>query len=202
SWGLCPRHAWGYAIAEIELRGGRPFSTAILYEDLVGRARRLLERTRLLPWSVVVTRFRPRGECPTCDFLAIDPKFVEDHAEAMAAEVNRLERTRALLSESRPLWMWSSCPRCLGGHGPVCLRHLLSGQDPGQDPRDDRQRLIEQVGDLDRRLRAFGRSMTWKGDPATPSEQASWIEALGWLAGWRFSLLILGESPPGEPPAR
>ncbi|MBO0685036.1 MAG: hypothetical protein J2P45_17940 [Candidatus Dormibacteraeota bacterium] len=202
SWGLCPRHAWGYAIAEIELRGGRPFSTTILYEDLVGRARRLLERTRLLPWSVVVTRFRPRGECSTCDFLAIDPRFVEDHAQAMTAEVNRLERTRELLSASRPIWMESSCPHCLGGGGPVCLRHLLSGQDPGQDPGEDRQGLIEQVGDLDRRLRAFGKSMTWKGGPATHSEQASWIEALGWLADWRFPLLVLGESPSVGGPAR
>jgi hypothetical protein len=53
SWGLCPRHAWCYAVAELEIRGGRPFSTTILYEELVGRAARLISRTKLLPWALV-----------------------------------------------------------------------------------------------------------------------------------------------------
>ena len=47
-----------------------------------------------------------------------------------------------------------------------------------------------------RRLRALGKSMTWGGAPASESEQAAWVEALGWLADWRFPLLVLGESPP------
>lgn len=40
SWGLCERHGWCYAVVELEIRGGRPFSTAILYEDLALRSGR------------------------------------------------------------------------------------------------------------------------------------------------------------------
>jgi hypothetical protein len=114
-WGLCPRHAWGYTVAELELRGGRPFSTSVLYEDLIGRARRLLERTRMLPWPVVADRFRPRALCSTCDFLSIQPTYAEDHAERMTQLMNRMRRTRQLLRDLSPLWMPSSCPQCLGG---------------------------------------------------------------------------------------
>ena len=48
-----PHHAWGYAVAEIEVHGGGPLSTSILYEDLTRRAARVvgarLKRTRVGP---------------------------------------------------------------------------------------------------------------------------------------------------------
>jgi hypothetical protein len=43
AFGLCPRHTWAHFAAECELRG-RPFSTAILYQDLVSWAAQSLRQ--------------------------------------------------------------------------------------------------------------------------------------------------------------
>jgi hypothetical protein len=54
SWGFCPRHTWAHAIVEVELVGGLPFGTAILYEDLAGELRALARRLHVFVKSLTV----------------------------------------------------------------------------------------------------------------------------------------------------
>jgi hypothetical protein len=183
SWGFCERHTWVQAVVEVELRGGRPFGTAILYEDLVRRAHHALDCS-LVPPSVRVRWLRPRALCFTCDYLAIvkgaDPGYRE-----RTNRVNRRERTASMLEATRDEWERRSCPACLDGQGPVCRPHLLAGE-----PAD----LGEVAGLLDElsgRLEVFHRSMTWHGPTADPAQRASWVEALGWFAGWRYPAAVV-----------
>lgn len=183
SWGFCERHAWIQAVVEIELRGGRPFGTAILYEDLVGRACAALCHG-LVPASVRVRQLRARAFCFTCDYVAI-AQGVEAAFAARTVRVNRRKRTAAILQETRTHWERRSCPSCLGGEGPTCRPHLLAGQAADLDA------VAETLSDLAERLEVFHKSMTWRGPTADPSQRASWVEALGWFAGWSYPAAVV-----------
>ena len=178
SWGFCPRHAWLHAAAEIELRGGRPFSTAILYEDLTARAASAAESH--LPWELVARKLRSRTYCFTCDYTVMsagDPTF-HDRRDRVA----KLERTRALLEDLDTVWRTRSCPVCLGGTGPICRPHLLASPHPPED----RAFLASTIRELARSLRVYVKSMTWQGPTASDEVKASWIEALGWFGSWEW----------------
>lgn len=193
SWGHCPRHAWAFAVANCELRL-RPFQTAILYEDLAGRAARLLSRP-LLPRTAAERLLRPHGACFTCDYCALatsDPGY-----ESIAYRVNRRRVIGEWVGELRPVWEPRSCPLCLGGEGLVCRPHLLGGV------AWDLHRTARGLHDLQGRLRMLVRSMTWKGPTATIEDRASVVEALGWFAGWAPAAAIAAEAASrGIAPAR
>ncbi len=76
SLGLCPRHTWGYAIAEIELwvhgagsRGGhQPFDVCVLYSDLLDHvATQLIAHHRFR--SDLRPLVRPSAPCRVCQAL-------------------------------------------------------------------------------------------------------------------------------------
>lgn len=74
SLGLCPRHAWGYALVEIELwqtgggvrAGHQPFDVGVLYEDLLGYVAAGLSRPRTLLHPHPESILRPRRPCYLC----------------------------------------------------------------------------------------------------------------------------------------
>ncbi|MHB1892608.1 MAG: hypothetical protein ACYCTZ_03805 [Candidatus Dormibacteria bacterium] len=172
-WGLCGRHAWAYSVVEVEAFGGRPFSTTILYEDLLGRAVRSLHRSHHLPWTVALHRLRSSASCFTCDYLRIAA------ATTPGDPVGKFPRVGRLLLGSQPSWEPAACPRCAQGRGPICRPHLLAGGSPGE-----RAQLEAYLAALDGRLQVFLRSMTWRGPVADDLEKVAWIEALGWFHGW------------------
>lgn len=181
SWGFCPRHTWAHAVVEMELAGGRPFSTAILYEDLTGRAARAMHRSRLLPWALRRRKLRARQVCLTCDYCLIARQVSEPLVAGLQGRVNRLARMREALAATRALWEGRACPVCTGRAGVPCRPHLLTGEAGG-----GLESLDAYLFGLQRRLYQFVRSMTWKGPTATPEDVVSWVEALGWFAGWEF----------------
>ncbi len=182
SWGLCARHAWGYTVAEIEMRGGKPFSTALLYEDLASRAASCA-RQRLRGWSRVRSQLESEGTRYACEYVARLPggelELERKQWEEAAARVNRRKRTRPLVHGLREQWNARSCPFYLEGNGLVCRPHLVSGAQPPDD-------LSPELVKLARRLRAFADSLTTRATAVGRLEQASWIEALGWFAGWDY----------------
>lgn len=188
NWGHCPRHSWAFAIANCELRL-RPFQTGILYEDLTGRAARLLSRP-LLPNAVARHLLRSHGSCFTCDYASLatpDPEYV-----AITQRVNRRRVITEWLAELRPWWEPRSCPFCLGGSGLVCRPHVLAGRPW------DRHRTTAGLRELEGRLQTLVRSMTWNGPTATSEDRASVVEALGWFAGWSSADAIAPRSTPAK----
>lgn len=189
SWGFCARHTWAHAIVECELRL-RPFSTSILYDDLARRAERRLSH-RWLPDAMKIRQLQPRGSCFTCNYVRIS----EGRHDPSYANRQRLVNARAevarLVIEAEPSWRPRSCPVCSRGDGVVCRMHLLDGVSC------DLSKEASALGVLAGRLGAFVKSMTWRGPEATPEERASWVEALGWFAGWGFAESLVGSRVEG-----
>jgi len=185
SWGFCPRHAWLHAVVECEIWGGRPFATSILYQDLIERAARVVDTGRVCG-ILAARRLRPQATCLVCDYLAIAKDVSADESNTRrCARVNLRSRVMVLIAQSEPSWRLNSCDLCGGAGKVVCRLHLLAG-----DGRLDRA-LAAYLCDLERRLGLLIRSMTWRGPQATPEIQASWVEALGWFAGWSFPLAVV-----------
>lgn len=175
SWGLCPRHAWCMALVEIELRGGVPFATAVLYADLTAGAHAALSGHHL---RSPLHRLEGRGHCPTCEYAARaddEPYEWRERAEA----VNRRSRFTALLDDSWQDAVPRACPACTGNGGAPCRLHLLAGADPPDD-------LVPRLHRLSAAIHAYEKSLTADGRPVDRRGRTAWLHALGWFAGWRF----------------
>ena len=175
--GLCYRHAWGYALLEIEMMAGRAFSTAILYADYADRAAKLLGGKGKFGRK---PKLEANGPCMTCDHLRTTASHSLTGAEwPRGAEiVNKGESTRLLVGWCESTWRAASCPACMGGSGPTCRPHLIAGVSPTPG-------IAETLACMASRLDPLVRSMTVDRTDIGDSERASWIEAIGWFTGWK-----------------
>jgi hypothetical protein len=194
SWGFCRRHTWAHAVVKCELCR-QLLTTAILHQDLTGRAARALSRPG--PAALACRRLRPRVSCLICDGLTIptasgdDPFSVERWRRA-----NRLEGIRSQLAASRAAWLPRSCPICAGGDGPTCRPHLLVGAAN----LSRRRKLAGDLAGLHSRLGVLVESMDRHGPARTPEVEAAWVEALGWFAGWEFPIRLSVQPGAGADP--
>jgi hypothetical protein len=186
SWGFCPRHTWAAALAEPALRWGL-HGTVILYEDLTGRAVAVLRRPAVRD-STIARRLQARDSCFTCDFVRIATNHTtEPRLVAASSLVNARERFTELLLEVEPVWSERTCPACLGGVGLICRPHILAGADVPET-------LADGLVDLRDRLRILSNSMRWQGPTPALEDRSSWVEALGWFAGWDYPAAALRAS--------
>ncbi|MDQ6753628.1 MAG: hypothetical protein M3017_09495 [Actinomycetota bacterium] len=199
SLGLCPRHSWGHAVVEIELwqagagqrAGHQPFDVAVLHEDLLEFAAGELQRP--VSWFHPGAARCPVQEkpCRICVELhgtlpqGVLMGYANSDSGALAAEANLLLFTASWCRETRPVWDSRICPRCAGGtEGSrvlMCRRHLA---ELGPMSRADGLAVAGRLLEIRRRLLRLIDSMTDRGQPASPGDNSSWIEALGWFAGW------------------
>lgn len=222
SLGLCPRHTWGYGVVEVELwiygtgpRGGhQPFDVCVLYTNLLVHVVDLLRRRR--SDRVPLTRtLRRRGTCWICDQVGavaegrpVRRSFAGADATSLAIEASELVFTKEWLQETREVWLPRSCPDCRAAtldagdrenlpaeSGIRCLTHLTQFAADAQPVT----RLTDYLDDLSRRLHVLGESMRQGAEPPTVEQDASWIETLGWFAGWDLPLQLLGQlDSPGQ----
>lgn len=196
SWGFCPRHAFGFAITEVELRRRSfttgPFQTAILYEHFLEGAARIAG-TRPRTWRGIRFFLTPRTNCFICERLASTdaPRQTRDW-QALARQVNQRRRFHEQLEEARQKWIRRACPLCVpGGDGIVCRPHLLAGAKPRE--------LGLNLTALSERLHRFVGSMTAAKTETTILDRFSLVETLGWFGGWEHARsLILEEGAGGE----
>lgn len=203
-WGFCSRHAWAYAVTEIELwesgagsRGGhQPFDVSILYADLLDTMLGTLDAhhtSRGLLRAVAGSE-----QCLVCaEVRGVRPsEFVVTHAgfdpEKLTAEANRMTFTRDWFTETAPIWSTHLCPVCAGKKGntmttALCRLHLVA--EP-HALKDVRPALLEKLGQLRTQLLALTSSMTQKGEPASADMNTSWVEILGWFHGWSLPLSL------------
>lgn len=205
-WGMCERHAWAYALVEIELwhagagkRGGhQPFDVSILYTDLAARMHDQLRHTRRRGRVRMLTG---KGSCVVCDDLrGPDPTgIVVTHAgldlPTLTAEANRMDHIRNWMVETQPVWSELVCPACAmemdfpaSSLNQQCRLHLISSTDV-----DDAASFAAfgTLGDLSQQLHALTDSMTQSGAPSTPVVDASWVRAMAWFHSWRFPLRMI-----------
>jgi hypothetical protein len=181
SWGRCPRHAWGMAEVECELRGGVPFATSVLYADLVAGAADALAGRHL---GSPLRRLEPQGPCLTCAHR----EDVHQPAEwvARAETVNRHSRFTPLLVDSWEEASARACGACVGGDGPTCRPHLFLGVGEADE-------VARTLPHLAARMHAYEKSLTVDGRAVDKRGRAAWLETLGWFAGWRFPAQLVGK---------
>lgn len=215
--GLCPRHTWGYAATEIELwqdgagpRGGhQPFDVTVLYDDLLEHTAGQLRRPAGL-FHHPRQALTPHGQCRICeqtlprpdDAAVLPVGYAGANGAELAAETNRLTHTIAWCQQTRPQWRNRVCPACattanqtLQQPTPVqtpncarlCRQHLLAIPSLTTDCA---RQAAARLDHIDQRLRRLTTSMTQDGPAASAADDASWIEALGWFAGWQVPLTL------------
>lgn len=218
SLGLCPRHTWAYAVVEIELwqagagaRGGhQPFDVSVLYEDLLDHVADGLDRKSSLLQRHPDDVLLPVGPCRICEDMAspdlpgLRMGYANSNTEALTVEANGLAHTTAWCRETLPLWRDRVCPDCEpgtaeGAGNPVLLcRFHLAARRPL--PEQLRHALASRLREIRERVRHLTESMTDYGALAGVEENASWIEALGFFAGWGLPLYLAAgatEAGPG-----
>lgn len=205
SLGLCPRHAWGHAVVEIELwqagaglRGGhQPFDVSVLHEDLLEYAAGELRKPLSLLHPGMAYQPTPSRSCRVCGELAgplpegLRMGYANSNSDALAVEANELAFTTAWCRETSSTWLYRACPACFGNDGAdplmLCRRHLAAG---GPVSRATGNAIADRLLELRQRLLRLLDSMTDHGKPATAAENAAWVEALGWFAGWALPLYM------------
>jgi hypothetical protein len=223
SLGLCPRHTWAYAVVEVELwqagagsRGGhQPFDVTILYEDLLDHvADELGRKTSLLhrhPDDVLL----PVGPCRICQDMAsphlpgLRMGYANSNTEALTFEANTLVHTTTWCLETVGLWRDRVCPACdpgtpegTGDPALLCRFHL-AGWRPL--PEQLRHAVASRLREVRARMRHLTESMTDYGAPVGAAENTSWIEAIGFFAGWGLPLYLATDpeeawlEPGGQP---
>jgi hypothetical protein len=221
SLGLCPRHTWAYAVVEVELwqvgagsRGGhQPFDVTILYEDLLEHVADGLDRKRSLlrphPDDVLV----PVGPCRICldtglpHVPGLRMGYANSNTEALTAEANTLIHTTTWCLETVGLWRDRVCPDCdpgVHGAGDPSLRCRFHLSQHRPLPEDLRQRVASRLREIRARMRHLTNSMTDYGASVGAAEDTSWIEAMGFFAGWGLPLYLATtvESSWPEPEGR
>lgn len=205
NWGLCARHAWGYAVVEIELwesgagkRGGhQPFDLSILYAYLLERMVVELGASRTRTRSKLLTG---HGSCLVCDDIR-GPELrgiIVTHAgfqpDRLATEANGFAFTRAWFDETAAQWQAQVCPECAQDAGCEvssgnlrCRLHQIDANDLDDETS---KRTVAHLAGLYTQMLALTESMTQRGDPSTPEIDASWIRTLGWFHGWNFPLIL------------
>ncbi|MBT2596408.1 hypothetical protein [Arthrobacter sp. ISL-72] len=208
SLGLCPRHAWAYAVVEVELwqagagaRGGhQPFDVTILYEDLLEHVADGLDRKSSLVHRHPDEVLLPIGPCRICQDMAapdlpgLRMGYANSNTEALTLEANAMVHTTTWCLETVGLWRDRVCPDCHpgtpeGAGDPVllCCFHLAARRPL---PEQLRHAVAARLREIRARMRHLTESMTDYGAPVGAMENTSWIEAIGFFAGWGLPLYL------------
>jgi hypothetical protein len=208
SLGLCPRHTWAYAVVEVELwqagagaRGGhQPFDVTILYEDLLEHVADGLDRKSSLLHRNPEEVLLPVGPCRICadmaspDLPGLRMGYANSNTETLTLEANALVHTTTWSLETVALWRDRVCPDCdpgtpEGAGDPVflCCFHLAARRPL---PEQLRHAVAARLREIRGRMRHLTESMTDYGAPVGAIENTSWIEAIGFFAGWGLPLYL------------
>ena len=190
AWGFCERHSWAFLSVESAYRPSFPYTSALLYEDLMERARHAFGLTG--PWRARRLRhsLREQGPCIMCE-MHYGPA---SRAVAPAGVLERGRNVGALLSfaeATKPRWRPAVCGLCSGEGEPArCRRHL---RDELRDCKayriDDSERSVQSMTE---HITRYARSFRWELRGAdTDDDRAARLSVAGWCAGWRPLLELL-----------
>lgn len=133
----------------------------------------------------------------------------------LTTEANAAIWTAQWCRETEPVWRERACARCTeeirpapsqsrqatvaftgepGSVSRLCRLHLASQPLRPVEARE----IAETLTDAQARMLGLVRSMTMNGPTATAEQNASWVEALGWFAGWSLPLKLAATAAPHE----
>jgi hypothetical protein len=192
SWGFCERHAWGWLTMECSLRLHYLHGPAILYEDIMERARAVF--TRRLDFVALQRRLQNREQCLMCD-MGYGPQSIGYPNKETLKHGRDFTNLRSFASETRRYWQKHVCKLCTGKQdgGLLCRPHLLSELSYRRLNRKaiDMQKHFA-VNYLSEQVRIYARSFIWeRRNTRTAEGEASLIAAIGWCCGWAELLKII-----------
>jgi len=123
--------------------------------------------------------------------------YANSNTEALTAEANTLIHTTTWCLETVGLWRDRVCPECdpAGSEGtgdPVLLcRFHLARRRPLPEPL--RNAVASRLQEVRGWMRHLTASMTDFGGAARAAENTSWIEAVGFFAGWGLPLYLAAD---------
>jgi len=190
AWGMCGRHAWGFIRVEAAFRGDYLHGPAILYDDLMRRARAAFARRGPARPLRTVHALKRKGPCILCEMrykadsrAPARPELIRQGAEA--------ENFRKFAQATAPGWRPAVCGICAANNtASRCRRHLLD--DMRQKRVADLEPHAERVTQIARRMRRYALSFRYENRAAaTDADRAALICAVGWCSGWRPLLSLM-----------
>lgn len=182
AWGMCARHSFGFIAVEAAFRHEFLHGPAILYEDLMQRARAIVATRRPLSARWIAHRLRASGPCLMCD-MAYGPRS-RGYAPADVVEQGRdLSPIKTFAVATRRYWLETVCGRCAGdGTRPRCRVHLREDLVRGGALPVEQRATFEGITD---HLRHYARAFRWEYRGTDSLEdRAALISAAGWCSGW------------------
>jgi len=189
-WGMCERHTWGFISVDAAFRNGYMHGPAVLYEDLMNRARSaLVVRGCMQAWRSM-RNIRDKGPCLMCEmnYGPHSKGAIEAHRVRKGRDVSELQ---ALARRTTPYWRKALCGRCAGNDSAKrCRRHLIEEISRGMV--SDLSPHASHIGSIARHIERYARSFRhgYHGT-ATDEDTAALISAVGWCSGWKTFLSIV-----------
>lgn len=184
AWGLCARHAWGALAVEAAFREDYLHGPAILYEDLIERARSAFMLRGALQARRLGRRLRATGPCMMCE-MGLDAASAGIAREELLVQGRDSTQLRAFAEATKPYWSKAVCGRCVKeGSYSLCRIHLLEAATHGfvANLDDHRSRVQDILG----HLRIYRQSFVWGyHGTETDEDRAALISAVGWCSGWQ-----------------
>ncbi len=194
AWGLCERHALAHLAVEFAFRNGWVHGCALLYEDLMGRARQAFER-RVPVGLWLALGLRQTAPCLMCE-LGFGPHSPTTAPVEVLARGRQTVGLQAFARSTEPCWRPAVCVRCAGravtAQSPRCRPHLLRDLLTRQpvDLGTQRELVVSIHGAVGRYSRSF--RLEFQGTD-TVEDRAGLVAAIGWCSGWSAWLrLVMG----------
>jgi hypothetical protein len=183
-WGMCERHALAWLQVEAAFRRGYLHGPAIVYAELMERARAVVERGGR---RRARRALQAQAPCHLCD-LGYGPAS-PGHAPAARMLIGGdPTRLRAFIVGSRGEWTRFVCGRCIGSQASArCRIHLIEALAKGTDDAiDEQRRLVRAIAAGAERYQA---SFIWeRRGTDTAADRGGFVAAVGWCSGWRLLL--------------
>lgn len=192
-WGMCPRHALGFFIVEAAFRPHLIHGSAILYNELMARAVRVLESgpRGFAPATITRRRLQAGGPCHMCS-LGYHADSPGNSPPERLAQGRNLTNARAFANDNRRGWLSHVCGHCAGTDNPtLCRLHLIESitHNHASELRAQRQT----VTDISTHLGRFEHAFRWDSrNTDTDEDRGALVAAIGWCGGWQDILRIFG----------
>jgi hypothetical protein len=189
-WGMCERHAWGFISVEAAFREGYMHGPAILYEDLMNRARgAFVIRGPMQAWRSMRI-IGAKGPCLMCD-MEYGPNSKGSIEAERVRKGRDLSELRALALKTSPYWQKDVCGRCAGNDSAQrCRRHLI--EEISHGIVGDVSPHASLVNSIAQHIATYARSFRYGyHGTQTDEDMAALISAVGWCSGWKTFLSIV-----------
>jgi hypothetical protein len=183
AWGMCQRHAFGFLAVDAAFRHGWMHGPALLYADLMERARGAFALAGPFTAWRLSRRVRETGPCLMCS-LGYGLHSPSLAAHEVVKRGSDLTEIRRFARATRPFWDRFVCGRCRGdGSALRCRPHLR--EDLARGLAGDIEEQAALVRAIAARVRRYARSFRWEErDTDTMEDRAGLIAAVGWCGGW------------------